>query len=262
MKRHQRRSLLLCLALIVFCISSLSAAPTIPQPTSLKYINDYAGIMNDAPLKQVVSIGKELEDQTGAQAVVVILPTLEGMPIEDYSLNLFRTWGIGQAGKDNGLLLLVALQDRQWRVEVGRGLEGAIPDALSNRVMETIAKPLFSEGNYPLGIINAYSSLCDLIANEYGITLTKSLNIPLPTQSNSSSGISLPIIVVILLLMDILLNRGRVFSSLLQLLMWNNIWRGGGPRGGGGYGNNNGNGGGFGGFGGGSSNGGGSSGSW
>ncbi|MGL4799913.1 MAG: TPM domain-containing protein [Cellulosilyticaceae bacterium] len=250
-------ALLLCL-LALFCTIT-PASSGLPSPTSLKYVNDYTHTLSDSELKQVISLGKELEDLTGAQAVLVLIPSTENVPIADYALTLFRTWGIGEQGKDNGLLMLIALNDRTWRVEVGRGLEGAIPDALSNRIMEELAKPLFMDGRYADGSLSAYSTFCDAIATEYGITLTHSLHVNFPTTTQHSSGSSgLPILLIILVAADILLNRGRIFSSLLQVLFWSNIGRRGG-RGGGGASSG---GGGFGGFGGGSSNGGGSSGSW
>ncbi|CAM2077441.1 MULTISPECIES: TPM domain-containing protein [Clostridia] len=243
-----------------------NASSNYPTPTNLKYINDYTNTINNDYKKKIVSIGKELEGKTGAQAVIVVIDSTNNIPIEDYSNKLFRTWGIGKSDQDNGLLILLAINDRQYRVEVGRGLEGTIPDALSNRVMESLAKPSFSQGNYGEGLLNSYSKFCDYIAEEYGVTLEKSLNIELPseTQSTTSKNKNLGFIGIgflILIFLDLIFNRGRVMSTLLQLLFWNNFFNGG-RRGGGGFGGGSGSGGGFGGFGGGSSNGGGSSGNW
>ncbi|HBA02860.1 MAG TPA: beta-propeller domain-containing protein, methanol dehydrogenase, partial [Clostridium sp.] len=184
---------------------------------------------------KIVSLGKELEDKTGAQAVVVVMNTLNNTPIEDYSNSLFRTWGIGEKGKDNGLLILVAIDDRQWRVEVGRGLEGAIPDALSSRVMTSIAKPSFKNGNYSEGILNSYSVLCDYASEEYGVTLDKSLNVTMPSEEdyedNDGFNIFIFIAIIVIVFIDSIFNRGR----LLRMLFWTS--RGGrGPRGGGGFG--------------------------
>lgn len=241
------------------------AADKFPAPTSYKYVNDYIGLLNKSEIESIVSIGKELEDKTGAQATIVIIDSTNNTPIEDYSNKLFREWGIGQKGKDNGLLILLALNDKKWRVEVGRGLEGAIPDALSNRVMESIAKPNFINGNYAEGLLNSYSTYSDSIATEYGVTLDKSLHISLPNDNNStySEGSSLLTFIgigafVLLFLLDIIFNGGRVSSTLIQIIFISNLGRRNGPRGGGGSSG----GGGFGGFGGGSSNGGGSSGGW
>ena len=242
--------------LLIFLISSLTvlAAVTLPTPTRNKYINDYVGIVNTENANSIISIGKELEDKTGAQAVVVLIDSTNGNPIETYGNKLFRTWGIGAKGKDNGILILVAVNDKAWRVEVGRGLEGAIPDALSNRIMESIARPSFVEGNYGKGLMDSYSAFADEIAKEYGVTLDKSLNITIPninTVANSrrSGNPVIWIVVLIFFFVDLLFNRGRILSTLLQIAFWSNIGRRG-PRGGGG------------GFGGGSSNGGGSSGRW
>lgn len=265
MKKFKKKILILFFfSLFLLCsVYTISNAENkYPSPTNLKYINDYSSIITDTYKKQIISIGKELEDKTTAEAVIVVINSTNGIPIEEYSNKLFRLWGIGQKDKDNGLLILVAIQDRQFRVEIGRGLEGAITDALSNRIMQSLAKPYFSEGNYSKGLLNSYSKFCDYIAEEYDVTLDKSLDITLPSsnvnnKNNNQDFKYFGIGTIILILLDLLFNRGRVISTLLQLFFWSNFF-GGGRRGGG----NSGSGGGFGGFGGGSSNGGGSSGKW
>lgn len=239
---------------------TLFAAYTFPNPTSYKYVNDYTHTLSQEETNALFGIGQALEQQTGAQAVVVIIHSTDGIPITDYALKLFRTWGIGQKGKDNGLLMLISLNDRTWRVEVGRGLEGAVPDLLSSQFMENSAQPYFREGQYGAGIVTAYTQLVDHIATEYGVTIDYS-RLPLPYYTapirTTHRSNSLIWILIILLFGDLLLNRGRISSSFFSLLFWSNMGRRGGPKGGSG-------GGGFGGgnFGGGSSNGGGSSGSW
>ena len=127
-----------------------------PQPTNLKYVNDYVNLLTLDEKEQIVSIGKELEDKTGAQATIVIISSLDDVPIEDYANKLFRSWGIGQADEDNGLLILLSIEDRSWRVEVGRGLEGAITDAGSGRVMRNLAVRI-SKNDYGTGLLNSYS---------------------------------------------------------------------------------------------------------
>lgn len=241
---------------------------TFPNPTSNKYVNDYVGILSIKESSDIIAIGKELEEKTSAQSVIVIIDSTNNVPIEDYTNKLFRAWGIGQKDKDNGLLILLAVTDKAWRVEVGRGLEGAIPDVLSNRVMESLGKSKFAEGNYGEGLLDCYSAFSDYIASEYNVTLEKSLNIQVPNTQNNTSNIStrnmgiIGIIIILLVFSDFKFNRGRIFSTLLQILFWSNIHNNHrGPFGGGGGHNNNG-GGHNGGFGGGSSNGGGSSGGW
>lgn len=101
-----------------------------PNPTQYKYINDYSNIIDISVKEYIMSVGKELEDKTGAQETIVIIDSLEGQDIESFANGLFREWGIGQSDKDNGFLILIALNDNRWRVEVGRGLEGAVPDII------------------------------------------------------------------------------------------------------------------------------------
>lgn len=248
--------------IIVFLIGafSLKAAIHYPNPTSHKYLNDYAGVLDNNSSKQIIALGNELERQTGAQAVIVTINSLEGTPIEDYANGLFRKWGIGQASKDNGLLILLAVQDQAWRVEVGRGLEGRLPDALTNRVMVELGRDYFVAGEYGQGLAKIYSVFCDEIATEYGVTLNHSLHVMLPTQNVASrqQRSNLPYFLIIgLLAIDLLFNRGRLIGFVGQMIFWSSLYGGnrnkrGGPGGGGG----------FGGFGGGSSNGGGSSGGW
>jgi uncharacterized protein len=240
-----------------------------PAPTNLKYINDYADVLDMDTKEYLVSVGSELENKTGAQAVIVIINSLEGNDESSYGNELFRAWGIGQKEKNNGLLVLLSMEEKRWRVEVGRGLEGAIPDILSNRVMEDAAVPEFKNGNYGEGLRKAYSIFADLIAKEYGVTLEKNEKIEYDYNVQKGKGTPILIFFIIgLFLIDMILNRGRVFRFLLDIIFWNSFFGGGrGGRGGrGGHGGFGGGGfggsGSFGGFGGGDSGGGGSSGGW
>ena len=249
--KHWKLITLVLITVTLLNFVSLAATPSLPSPTTYKYINDYAGSISKQGLDYFVEVGTQVELSTGAQAIVVVVPSTEGIPIEDYAIKLFRSWGIGHAEEDNGLLILLATKDQRWRVEVGRGLEGLIPDALSNRIMTNIAKPEFIEGRYEEGLIKAYDSFNAILFEEYGVTPSTN------TQPHKQTSIA-PIIIVLLLL-DIVLNRGRILSSLLQIFYISSITGGGRGRGnGGGPGGFGGNGG----FGGGSSNGGGSSGGW
>lgn len=239
-------------------ISSLWAAINYPSPTRNKYVNDYAGVVDNRWSTQIINLGNELERRTGAEAVVVTVDTLKGMPIEDYANGLFRQWGIGQSQEDNGLLVLLVVKDKEWRVEVGRGLEGALPDVLTNRVMMGLGKPYFMKDDYGQGLAKIYSQFCDEIAEEYNITLTHSLHTVLPNNQNEPGrhrGSFIPYLCFLaLFIFDLIFNRGRIFSFVMQMIFWNSFF-GNNHRNG--RGGNNG-----GGFGGGSSNGGGSSGSW
>lgn len=246
----------------IIAMSLVNAESKFPKPTGLKYVNDYANVIDNSSTQYIVSVGKELEDKTGAQATVIVINSLEGESIEAYANGVFRAWGIGQSSKNNGLLILLSVTDRKWRVEVGTGLEGAITDIYSSRVMNDLAVPKFKQNQYGQGLKEAYSVLADNIAKEYEVTLDKNINVPQYIESgknsnNAKNGNGVLVIgVIVLILLDFIFNRGKLTRFMMKLLFWSSVGRRGGRSG------RNNSGGGFGGFGGGSSSGGGSSGGW
>lgn len=259
---RQRKSFIffiLTLVILLACFCKVNGETKLPSPTSLKYVNDYSNVLNDKTKNYIVSLGSEIENKTGAQEVIVIVDSLQGNEIRDYGNKLFRNWGIGQKEKDNGLLILLSMKDRKWSIEVGRGLEGAIPDVLSNRIMESVAVPEFRNNDFDKGLSNAYTIFGNYIGKEYNVTLEKNENIQFDYENaKSTKSNPIPIYIIIgLVLLDIIFNRGRIIRFILEIIFWNSFFKGG--RGGGLGG---GSGGGFGGFGGGSSSGGGSSGNW
>lgn len=244
-------SLLLLLQLI-FLPWAEAKVPAAPAPGSGIYIQDYANVVSAVNEQKILQLGKELEQKTTAQLVVVTIPSLEGQALEEYSLELLRTWGIGRKEKNNGALLLIAINDRQSRFEVGYGLEGTLPDGLTGRIQDQYMLPYFRKGDYSTGIYNGYVMAAATIAKEAGVQLTE----PVVKQAHkrqeaddSDSGFNIFTIIIIIgfLLVDQLL-LGGFFTRLLFYMA---LFRGGGGRGGGG-----------GGFGGGSGGGGGSSRSW
>ena len=105
----------------------------------------------------------QLEQKTGAEFSVVILNLLEGGQIDDFANKLFNKWGVGQKGKNNGVMLLVAMQDRKARVEAGYGLEPILPDALAGRVLDEELFPAFKQGQYAQGLAQAVSRISSII---------------------------------------------------------------------------------------------------
>ena len=141
---------LLLLALLLVATPAL--AETLPVPALSGRVVDQAGILNSAEESRLTTKLKDLEDKTSIQLVVVTLPSLRGSPIEEWGLTLGRSWGIGQKGKDNGALLIVAPSDRELRIEVGYGLEGTLPDATANAIIRNVIVPRFKNGNMAGGI--------------------------------------------------------------------------------------------------------------
>lgn len=247
-------SIIFIIMLLAVQIINVQAIDINLKPTSLKYINDYVGVIDRDSENFIVSLGREIESKTGAQMTAVVIKSLQGADITAYANQLFRQWGIGQNGKDNGLLILVSIDDKKWRVEVGRGLEGTVTDIYSARVMDAVS-PLFAQKQYGQGLAKAYSTFADSIAKQYNVTLDN--NTP-KAQANKTVTIN-PIYVYILLgliLMDLIFNKARVSKLILYAFFWGSFFGGGRRNGGFGGGGSSG------GFGGGTSGGGGSSGGW
>lgn len=229
-----------------------------PVPTDYKYVNDYANILKPDVKGRIISLGDELYKKSKAEIVVVTMESLpENTDIETYANGLFRSWGIGNKELNNGILFLVSVNDRKMRIEVGYGLEGAVPDAVAGRISDNYIIPYFSKGDYSTGILNGYSALCDRAAKEYNIVLSGgTINTDDLPKAGEGVNINIPMViaVVLFLLFDGIFLRFRILRFIF-LVMFS------GRRGGrGGFGG--GSGGGFGGFGGGSSGGGGSSRNW
>lgn len=141
------------------------ASPPISSIQS--YINDAAGMFT---LGEVQSLDKTLsryEAATRNEIAVVTIPTLAGSPIEDYAEKLFAEWGIGKSEEDNGVLLLIARDDRAVRIEVGYGLEPVLTDLESKAIIESVIVPAFRDGRYGDGVLGAVDAMIEAIGGEY-----------------------------------------------------------------------------------------------
>ena len=121
-----------------------------PAPTAR--VNDYASALPEAARARLERILADGEQATGAQVVMAIFPALEGESLEDFSIRLAERWRIGRKGLDDGVIVLVFIQDRKVRLEVGYGLEGAIPDIDASRIIREAIAPRFREGRYDAGL--------------------------------------------------------------------------------------------------------------
>ena len=162
---------ILLLLILISSAPSISAAIKIPaQPPN--YVVDLAGIIDSNAEASLNSYLKELELKTSAQMVVLTVTSLDGESIEEVSINLAHDqWELGQKGKDNGLLLLVATGDRKYRFEVGYGLEAILPDSLVGSIGRQYLAPYFKKGDYSTGILTASLAVINTIATDAGVTL-------------------------------------------------------------------------------------------
>jgi len=150
---------------ILWCWSCLSiAAPDFPALSGR--VVDNAAMLSPAARQQLSASLAALEQETNHQFVVVTLPNLGGYEISDYGYQLGRHWGVGQKPHDNGLLLIVAQQERRIRIEVGYGLEGLVTDAIASNIILQVMRPKFKQGQYEAGIIEASELLMSILKKE------------------------------------------------------------------------------------------------
>jgi len=232
----------------------LSFAQDVTYPAANGYVVDQSGIIDSAAQSRIEAWILELKQKTTAEVAVVTVDSTEPLSIEEYAVNLFQRFGIGQKGKDNGVLLLVAYKDRHMRIEVGYGLEGAITDAQSSQIISTIMTPEFKQGDFSDGIEKGTAAIVTLIAKEYNVSLT---GVPQPVYQDQQGGSAWFLLLIICIFVAFFFSRGGG-----MFLPIGGFYGGGYGRGGFGGGGFGGGGGGFGGFGGGMSGGGGASGGW
>ena len=131
------------------------------------YVNDYADIISPSAEQRLEEELRSFEQTDSTQLVILTIPSLEGEVIEDFSIRVADAWKIGQAVKDNGIILLVAKEDKKMRIEVGRGLEGRLTDLVSGRIIDLAIKPGFKRGDYDQGFLMGVSALIDAARGEF-----------------------------------------------------------------------------------------------
>jgi uncharacterized protein len=152
------------LLLVALLLIAAPAQADVQVPALSGRVVDQAGILDSAEQNRLAAKLKTLEDSSSIQLVVVTLSSLRGSPIEDWGLALGRTWGIGQKGKDNGVLLIVAPNDRELRIEVGYGLEGTLPDATANAIIRNVIVPRFKGGDMAGGISDGVDAIIAVLS--------------------------------------------------------------------------------------------------
>lgn len=154
------------LALLLSTASAFAAEVIPPKPD--QYFNDYAGVTSPATRQRLNTLLENLEKTDSTQIIVAVFPKMESeTSIEDYTVQVARAWGVGQSETDNGAILFVFLEDRTMRIEVGYGLEGAIPDIIANRIIEERIVPHFRAGNIEQGLIAGVEALVQAARGEY-----------------------------------------------------------------------------------------------
>lgn len=277
----------LVLAVIALCAWPVLSNGAADLPAYRGHVNDFAGVIGTAEASRMEGLLRQVKEKTGLELAVATVPSLEGSSVEDYATALFRQWGIGQKKENSGLLLLVAPNDRKYRIEVGYGLEGDLPDSLVGDIGRRMV-PYFRQQRYGDGIAVAVDALVAGIAQARGVQITGSERPPSLSKRQRSRGSGIGgviffgmLVVFIVIIAVSASGRGRWGGpGMRRRRRWGSDWiwypiifSGGGSGGFGGSGGDSGSswgglggggssGGDFGGFGGGSSGGGGASGDW
>lgn len=245
---------ILAALLALFCLLAFSGEVIPPPPK--QYFNDYANVVSSGIAAQLNKTLEDFERETSSQIVVGIFQKMESdSSIEDYTVRVAQSWRVGQKSKDNGAVLFVFIQDRKIYLQVGYGLEGALPDAIAKRIIEDEIKPYFKSGNYDAGLTAGVNAILAATKGEYkgsGRTVADGR-----VGMNNSVAAIVPILVLLSIFLVFIFvgRRGRRSGWLISSGGWSS---GGGGWGGGGF---SGGGGGFS-SGGGSFGGGGAGGSW
>ncbi len=156
---------LLSTILLLLLLSVPAAALEVPPATG--YVTDTAGLLSQTTKLKLEQFLRGFEQSDSTQITVLTIPTLDGAALEAYSLKVLENWKIGQQGKDNGALLLIAKQERKVRIEVGYGLEGRLTDLLSGRIISNEISPRFKQGDYDGGIISGVVAMAEAVRGEY-----------------------------------------------------------------------------------------------
>ena len=161
------RGCAIALALVAaFLASSILAVVALDFPALTGRIVDQANILNATTRAELNSKLEALEKKTSDQLVVVTLKSLQGTSIEDFGYQLGRHWQVGQKGKNNGVLLIVAPNERRVRIEVGYGLEGTLPDAVSKLIIENSIIPRFRANDFPGGIVRGVDDIISILTGD------------------------------------------------------------------------------------------------
>ncbi|WIV11317.1 TPM domain-containing protein [Proteiniborus sp. MB09-C3] len=250
---------LLTILLLLVGVNAYGSGFKLPEPSRYFYVYDEANIIDSYLEDYIINTNEQLYSETGAQIVVATLNSLNGNSEQEIAVQLFRKWGIGSEEKNNGVLILVAPNEKRLWIEVGYGLEGALPDGKVGEIRDKNMFPYFKENDYNTSILKGFDAILSVVANEYDIERPDSSK----SQGNYddydeyySTGIGIKPIVIVIGIIIFLFIDFRFFGGMLTMMLLRSSSRRGGfggGRGGRGGGNRGG---------GGSSGGGGAGGGW
>jgi uncharacterized protein len=166
----------------VLCAALLAAGGAVGKqadlPRPVGYVSDFAGFISPEATRAITGIANEVRAKTGAEIAVVTVKTTGGEDIEQYSTRLFMDWGIGERGKDNGILIMIAVNDRKMWIKPGYGVEGAVPDAEAHRIYRDVLQPGFRAGRQDQALVTAANMIAKAILAENGQSYAYADSVP------------------------------------------------------------------------------------
>ncbi|MFZ1786035.1 MAG: TPM domain-containing protein [Ferruginibacter sp.] len=253
MKKTLSIIVLLLLAVVGFSQGQFDPESLLKQKPA-QLVNDFTGTLTAGQQQALETKLVAVDDSTSTQIAVVIIPSLNGRDVADFNIELGRAWGVGGKTNNNGVILLIAKNDRKLNIATGYGLEGALPDITAKQIIDQVIVPNFKGDDYYRGIEEGTDAIIQAVKGEY--------TAPENYGSGGSSRIGSIIFWIVLVIILIALRSGRGGGGSFMSRRGFAAWTIGSMLSGGGGGSSGGSSGGFGGFGGGSFGGGGASGSW
>lgn len=156
-----------------------------PQPTEKFFVNDFASIIDQTDANTMCEKGAALQTATTAQVVLVTVESIDDTTIADYALEIGREWGVGDADKNNGVVILLSKNDREIYISIGYGLEGALPDSKTGRIIDTYGMSYFSNDNFSAGLLSVYNAIVNEIYIEYDMQPAENY-VPIDQITNNS----------------------------------------------------------------------------
>ena len=199
MNRVQRIVLLVSSIWLIASTCAWASIPAKPQG----WVSDFAGIMSDMTKSQIDALFAEVKKSTGAEIAVVTVSSLDGISVEEYAVSLFKKWGIGEKGKDNGVLFLIAPNERKTRIEVGYGLESVITDGRAGEIIRETVIPFFKAGDYDQGILQGSRQIAALITGKDFVP-----SVPIPRPESQADETTWPVKVGIILFFALFITIG------------------------------------------------------
>lgn len=184
-------------------------AAQLPMPAGA--VNDFAGVLTADEERALTELVQGVEDATTAEIAVATVTGLDGMSVDEYATRLFAEWGVGQADKDNGVLILVAPTAREMRIEVGYGLEGVLPDGLAGQIIRETFLPKFRENQYGAGIVEGTTRVAAIVRRNEPLTAEALAALD---QTAGNPGVGIAWVIVPFLSIFIVIGFGMIGAGL------------------------------------------------